>query len=173
MPRHLKQPGVADRVTHTSNRQTWMTPRWILDLVYQLGPIALDPCASDDEHFHFAQMNFTKKTNGLVQHWQRGGLVFVNHEYGRGIPEWCDKCATEACHGAEIVQLCPARPGANWYMGAKRDADALCELNGRVLFDEHWCKDPAPFPSALFYYGDKPYLFCHIFVDHGEVRILS
>ena len=167
MPRHVR-----DRVTHTSKRQTWMTPRWILDLVEQIGPIALDPCASDDEQYHFAAMNFTKATNGLVQHWSRGGLVFANHEYGRAIPEWCDKCAQEAGTGVEIVQLCPARSGANWYMSAKENADAMCELNGRVLFDEHWCKNAAPFPSALFYYGEKPYLFCHIFDAYGEVRRL-
>lgn len=169
MPRH-----VHERVTHTSDRQTWMTPRWILDLVELLDPIALDPCASDEEEHHFAAMNFTKATNGLVQSWRgRGGLVFANHEYGRAIPEWCEKCAAEAANGVEIVQLCPARPGANWYMEAKANADAICELNGRVIFDEHWCKDGAPFPSALLYYGDRPYLFCHVFDNHGEVRRLS
>lgn len=165
--RHLR-----DQVTHSSTRQTWMTPRWILDLVEQIGPIVLDPCASDDDQYHFAPMNFTKAINGLVQHWRRDGLVFVNHEYGRAIPEWIDKCALEASVGVEIVQLCPARPGANWYMRAKENADAMCELNGRVLFDEHWCANAAPFPSALFYYGDRPYLFCHVFDAYGEVRRL-
>ncbi len=168
--RYLKQ--LHDRVTHTSNRQTWMTPLWLLDLVEQLGPIALDPCASDDASFHFAVLNFPRAINGLVQHWDRGGLVFVNHEYGREIPAWVEKCRIEAALGVEIVQLCPARPGANWYMDAKANADAMCELNGRVLFDEHWCQNAAPFPSALFYYGPRPYLFMHVFDARGEVRRL-
>ncbi len=168
--RHLKS--VHDRPTHTSKRQTWMTPEWILDLVRKLGPIALDPCAADDAQFHFAAMNFTKVDDGLLQHWSRGGLVFANHEYGRAIPEWCDKCVQEADTGVQIVQMCPARPGAQWYMRAKENANALCELNGRVQFDEHWCTDQAPFPSALFYYGTSPYLFCHVFDEHGEVRRL-
>ena len=58
-------------------------------------------------------------------------------------------------------------------MDAKVNADAMCELHGRVLFDEHWCENAAPFPSALFYYGPRPYLFMHVFDAKGEVRRLT
>ena len=161
------------RVHHSSEKQDWRTPSDFLDLVRRVGPIGLDPCASDDPEHHFARFNITKDQDGLVQPWHKTkdfGLTYVNSEYGRALPRWVDKCATQAELGCEIIQLMPARPGSGWYRAAQAAASAMCELSGRLTFVG--AKDPAPFPSAVFYYGPNPYLFCHVFQGRGGVRTL-
>ncbi len=160
----------------SSKKQDWRTPKALLDKVREMGPIVLDPCASDDPAHHFATKNLTKSDDGLTDLWWPcvaggDGLVFVNSEYGRALGDWVGKCADEASEDVcDIIQLVPNRPGPRWYRAAQDAATAMVGLDKRLTFvGAPTC---APFPSALFYYGPRPYLFCHVFQDDGDVRIL-
>lgn len=160
----------------SSKMQDWRSPVGFLDQVRKLGRIALDPCADSDPAHHFAGVNLTRADDGLISDWSRArgrrkGLVYVNSEYGPALSSWVDKCADESCFGNEIVQLCPNRPGVRWYRRAQAAAHAMCGLDGRLTFEG--ADNCAPFPSVVFYYGPNPYLFCHIFVELGDVRILT
>lgn len=161
-------------VHNSSVKQDWRTPTDLIrKLTEALGPIALDPCAADDAAHHLARFNITKADDGLTQPWHVTapyGWVYVNSEYGTALPKWVAKCAREVEQGAEIVQLTPARPGTRWYRAAKAGAQAICELHKRLTFQG--APDPAPFPSTLFYYGPRPFLFCHLFQHEGDVRPL-
>lgn len=160
----------------SSKMQNWRSPWELLNTVKKIGRIALDPCADDDPVNHFACANLTRQDDGLTSDWSKArgrfrGLVYVNSEYGSALGDWVEKCGQEMMCGNEIVQLCPNRPGVRWYRSAQTYAHAMCGLNGRLTFEG--APNCAPFPSVLFYYGPSPYLFCHVFAELGDVRLLS
>ena len=81
-------------VTLSSNRQNWRTPKWFLDLVRAVGPIALDPASSWDNPTGadaFYSRTYGRDTVpgywlgscGLSGSWDREGLAFINPPYGR------------------------------------------------------------------------------------------
>lgn len=171
-------------VQHSSARHDWRTPDALVELVKRcdgFGDIDLDPCASVDFADWFARTNRTRADDGLTILWEehipveclgRGepATVFVNSEYGRALPAWVDKCAASAYDRMQVVQLAPNRPGVKWYRAALAAASAMCSLDGRLTFKG--APAAAPFPSALFYYGPRPYRFADVFQDHGDVRVM-
>lgn len=159
-------------VLHSSERMDWRTPDSILVRVRGLGTIGLDPCASANSKHHFAAYNLTEEDDGLEHQWDAysGALVYVNPPYGRGLPVWVDTCNDFGEEGTEIVLLVPSRTDTRWFRSATEAADARCLLYGRLTFQG--ADNSAPFPSAVFYYGDDPWLFCSIFREIGEVQVL-
>ena len=156
-------------VTHT-----WRTPAAVLNRVraYAGGPIALDPCPSVNPEHWIAEHNLSTAVghDGLTADWCRYGMpVFVNSPYGRGIAAWVAKCRAEAKRGAEIIGLWPARPDTRWFPW---DADAICFWRGRLKFEtDDGPADPAPFPSALPYWGKRIAQFRNAFADAGHIVI--
>lgn len=157
----------------SSVKMDYETPEVVLNLVRQwLGPIGLDPCTSKANP---CMARLYLDSVGLGTPWASTvfphELVYVNPPYGRGIRLWVDKCIDEAVRGAEIVLLVPSRTDTGWYAAADRHSNAKCSWLGRLTF--RGALAPAPFPSALFYWGHRPYLFCHAFQKHGRVRVIQ
>lgn len=152
----------------SSRRQDWRTPKVVLDLVRQVGPIALDPC-TDSDNPTGALMFAT--TNGLSLPWHSskpfgGGLVFCNPPYSRSLRDWSEKCVMEANLGAEIIALVPARTDTMWW-SVMTVANAFCFWRGRLRFEG--APASAPFPSALVYFGRRTFLFGRVFGPYGWV----
>lgn len=67
----------------------WRTPPFFLELVRQVGPIALDPCTTRDNPTGAARIYvapaspFDSSPCGLSSPWWAGGLVYANPRYGR------------------------------------------------------------------------------------------
>lgn len=141
---------------HSSARDDWQTPDEIWQLVYLLD-YPWDPCP-------------TGGTDGLTAPFARDQLNYVNPPYGRAIVKWTAKCCDEGDRGCEIIMLCPGRIDTRWYQDTKRHARALCEWTGRITF--RGAQDPAPFPSAFFYWGPRPYLFAYVFSQRGLVEVM-
>lgn len=160
-----------DAVLHSSDRMDWQTPDVVLDLVREVGVIRLDPC-TEVANPTGAQEWISPPGDGLSYDWQpaRSGVVYVNPPYGRSLQTWIAKCCTEGTAGSEIVLLVPARPDTAWYDAAHDSANAKCEWRGRLRFKG--APHCAPFPSALFYWGPQPWLFCHVFAPHGRVEVM-
>ena len=160
----------------SSAKQDWRTPRIVLDRVRRMGPIMLDPCAAPRANCWFAEWSCTPshvredQRDGLAVCWiSVRGLVFVNSEYGRAIPKWVAKARSDAARGAEIIGLWPARPDTRWFPW---DADAICFWRGRLKFEtDDGPADPAPFPSALPYWGKRIAQFRNAFADAGHIVI--
>ena len=175
----------------SSVKQDWETPDELLDLVRAVDAIALDPCTTPDNPCN-ARHFFTPTEDGLSRSWRspypgarrRGGmsvtetgrLVFVNPPYGRELPHWADKCIAESVvtYGVSdpvpIVLLVPARTDTKWFNRACDSAQALCLLRGRLTF--RGAPHPAPFPSAIFYWGRSSELFANVFTGRGRVFLL-
>ena len=162
-------------VLKSSERQDWRTPEILLALVRGLGTIGLDPCAAYEKRHHFAAYNVTEEDgDGLDVDWAQlvgdDALVFVNPPYGRELSDWVDACVYEADRGAEIILLAPSRTDTRWFRCATQSADARCLLYGRLTFEG--AENSAPFPSAVWYFGQQHYQFCAVFADAGEVACL-
>lgn len=163
-----------DPVLHSSERMDWSTPDNVLALVRQLcraGLIAFDPC-TDSSNPTGAVSYVSLPGDGLTWAWPHcsDGLTYVNPPYGRALQSWIGKCCAEGEAGAEIVLLVPARPDTGWFDAAHESANAKCEWRGRLKFKG--APSSAPFPSALFYWGSQPWLFCHVFSPFGRVSVL-
>jgi hypothetical protein len=156
----------------SSKRTDWRTPKYVLDVVRQVGKITLDPCASPYFRRWFADVNWTE---GYDNYRHPGGLCFMNPPYGRDLWLWvCEYKRLLLIHmvpdPSEIIMLVPARPGSRWFDMAWRRSDAYCFWNGRIKFEG--AKGPAPFPSIFFYRGSRPYRFCDVFSKHGIVGVI-
>jgi hypothetical protein len=95
----------------------------------------------------------------------RSGLVYVNPPYGSALADWSQKIAAEANAGLEIVALVPSRTDTDWFHTLWESARTTLLWKGRVTF--LGAKYPAPFPSALFYFGKREEVFIKAFADKG------
>lgn len=152
---------------NSSVKMDWQTPDNLLDLVRQVGPIALDPCTVASNPTCASEF-CTPEDDGLGFRWGElagSSLIYVNPPYGRELPKWSAKCVLEGKAGCEIVLLTPARPDTRWFQDAASTADALLFWRGRLKFKG--AKDAAPFPSALFYWGPRVERFRDVFSGKG------
>lgn len=153
----------------SSVRMDWRTPVEVLDRVKYVDDIALDPCTSLDDPCGAAAL-FTLECghDGLVLGWTGyGGLVYVNCPYGRELPRWVAKAVAEARLGAEIILLVPSRTDTRWWGWAYDSCQAVALWRGRLTFAG--APAPAPFPSCLFYWGDRQGRFKRAFADRARV----
>ena len=155
-----------------SDRMDWQTPEEVLRLVRDVSPTALDPCTTADNPCR-ATWFYTAAENGLAQKWvalftaaRWSGsqlahpyewLVYMNPPYGRELPRWIDKAIAEAALGAEIIALVPSRTDTRWYKRCVESAAAIRHWHGRITF--RGAQYPAPFPSAVIYWGHRPSAF--------------
>lgn len=170
----------------SSASSTWQTPDCVLDLVRQLGPIALDPCtaldnpvgarvwcvAPDAWNAERDDVHADMYLDGLNEEWPtlaKGGLVYCNPPFGRGVSAWLARCRAAAHFGCEVIALVPARVDTAWWNDfcAPPAADAVCFWRGRLTF--RGAPGPAPFPSAIVYHGPRKHRFADVFSTAGAI----
>ena len=157
-------------VLHSSVKQDWQTPDDVLDVVRQVGPIALDPCTvtsnpTGARHF------YTPAEDGLSRSWstdQFRDIVYVNPPYGRECAAWVAKAIEEAKRGTKIVMLVAARPGSRWCQDLLTNATIVCWWRGRIRF--RGATAGAPFDS-LFASFNTAWRFEAAFAGHGVLML--
>jgi phage N-6-adenine-methyltransferase len=157
----------------SSARGDWRTPACVLNRVRLLGPIGLDPCSGPGSIVG-AAVEWTEADDGLSRDWTGYGLVYCNPPYGRDIGRWLVRChAVTRCGGIldDCIALVPARTDTVWWHSWVATADAICYWRGRVTF--LGAAAPAPFPSAVVYWGGIPYWFASAFADAGRIEVRS
>jgi len=160
-----------DNVLLASERHDWQSPDEVLIPTRRLGPIMLDPCTDSTNP---CQAVYPLTQRGLEADWRTfglGGITYVNPPYGKAIAQWVTKCICESLRDLEIVLLTPARPDIDWYDRARRSCAAWCEIDHRLTF--RGAPSTASFPSALHYWGPRPFLFAHEFQQLGRVGVRS
>lgn len=149
--------------------QHWTTPNKVLDVVRELGPIALDPCSNEHS---LVKATVEWSEDALTKSWvaaAASGLVFVNPPYSQA-QHFMKKCILESVAGAEIVALVASRTDTQWTKGCLQTADALCFWEGRVFFEnppDFSTGDAPSIPSVLYYWGARRWEFCRAFDKHG------
>src|SRR3989344_3610405 len=161
-------------VHQSSADDNWWTPKHIVDLaVVFLGKIELDPCCNDGEPNVPAHSYFRQADNGLDQAWD-ALTVGITPPYGSEIDKWVHKLLNEFAKGhfSEALILIPSRTDTQWFQLLLRRFP-VCFLEGRLTFlsPTNTSKNPAPFPSALFFIGavERHHDFVYTFCDVGIV----
>lgn len=165
-------------MTHLEHRTAdtfdgWWTPQWLLDLVRQMDPIALDPCT---EACNPTQARVFYTEGGLEQDWSLPfkGSIWVNPPYGRALGAWSKKMVHEADKHRRVrdmFMLTPARTETEWFGELFDNADAIAFFRKRIKF-EHPSqpgKQSPKFPNALFYFGEYVGEFTRTFLDVARV----
>lgn len=160
-----RTPGPAPMFS--SNTGDWYTPPEIVEAVRDLfdGRIDLDPCSNSHEAPNVpALVHFTREDDGLSREWF--GRVYLNPPYGKGIGPWIEKVREEYEAGrvTAAVVLVKAATDTRWFR-VLSERYPRCEVAGRLRFSG--CKNPAPFPSVLFYLGDEVQRFADVFGRFG------
>lgn len=153
----------------SSARGDWQTPDCVLERVRKVAPIGLDPCTSPENPCGADYCSTPLLGgDGLLADWTAfhapGRLVYCNPPYGRGIGAWVEKCHDEYMRGGEVIALLPARTDTRWFPW---DAVAICFWRGRLTFKG--APAPAPFPSAVVYWGQRYWAFNDAFCDVGKI----
>jgi DNA (cytosine-5)-methyltransferase 1 len=162
----------------------WRTPVALLERVRRLGPIALDPCGTQD-NWTGARHCYTEagprtdgspKGTGLTVDWceltPRPGLVFVNPPYSPGnLVEWASKIASS--RGCDRLALLPANTDTRWWHDIiLTSRPAVCFLRGRVRFVDPLSGRPAGcgrFASVVCYWGRRVPAFRKAWMTAGWV----
>ena len=136
-------------VHFSSKTNEWSTPQDFFNELNKEFNFNLDPCATKE---NAKCINFyTKEEDGLSQSWD-GYHVFCNPPYGREIKNWVKK-ASEA-NGGIVVLLIPARTCTSYFHDYIYNKAEIRFIRGRLKFGKS--KSPAPFPSMLVIFNNKP-----------------
>jgi len=117
-----------DALTHESDGDTWLTPRWILG---ELGPFDLDPCAAEMNPVWVCGPRgryFTQDDDGLAKAWH--GRVFMNPPFSQTAP-WIRKHAE---HGNGITLVPASVESVVWREVVWPRAKGILLLHGRTRF---------------------------------------
>ncbi len=155
----------------TSSTPEWYTPPEIIGAVLDLfdGTIDLDPCSNSHEApIVPAREHFTRADDGLHREWR--GKVYMNPPYGREIQPWIEKIRSEFEGGrvVEAIALVPARTDTRWFR-ILSGRYPRCEVAGRLKFSG--CDNSAPFPSTVFYLGNRVQQFAEAFGGFGVIVV--
>lgn len=165
-----EQPEASTQNVHfSSETPEHYTPAHVLEAVAKLmGAIDLDPCSNSKTDPNVpAQVHYTKEDDGLQQKW--AGRTYLNPPYGRGIQDWVGKLVTSFESGdvSEAIALVPARTDTQWWQLLRNYP--CCFVTGRLTFIGN--DDPAPFPSAIYYLGERHDDFFREFSAFGDIWI--
>lgn len=152
----LSQKAVVSQanVHFSSETEEWYTPPEIIDAVLAvLGEIDLDPCSNTGHPNVPAREHVTKDEDGLAREWH--GRIYMNPPYGREVVLWVMKILQEieAKRTTGAIVLVAARTDTRWFKLLGDACQAWCAVEGRLNFSGS--RNPAPFPSAVFYFGEN------------------
>lgn len=141
--------------SHQSSRMisdTWLTPP---EIITELGPFGLDPCAAPEPRpWPTAARHIALPADGLTADWG-AERVWLNPPYSREAVKWVRRLAV---HGRGTA-LIFARTETSWFAEAVwQMATAALFLHGRLYFhhaDGRQAKANAGAPSVLVAYGEE------------------
>jgi hypothetical protein len=151
-----------------SSTDTWQTPNEVLATVEAFGSymgckgITLDPATVKENPTRAAKIRTPEcDPDGLETDWSYAAgekaLIFCNPPYRAA---WYTKIAEEAARlrdGQHMIALLPAKVGTSYFYSLVQHASAIVFVRGRLTFVG--APDPAPFESALLYFGKSPHQF--------------
>lgn len=140
--------GMSSHQSARMDKDEWLTPP---DLLQELGPFDLDPCAPINPPWPIATKHYTRADHGLVQPWH--GFVWLNPPCGRETEPWLARLAD---HGNGLALIFARTETAMFQRQVWRQATALLFFTGRLHFhhvDGSRALANAGAPSVLVAYG--------------------
>lgn len=141
-----KPLGIGGHQSGSALSDDWITPP---EIIADLGPFDLDPCASQTQPWPTAAKMYTD--SGLLRPWE--GYVWLNPPYGKIAAAWLQRLSA---HGNGIA-LIFARTETSWFFKwVWEQANAVRFLRGRLTFyrpDGSKPRANSGAPSILVAYG--------------------
>ena len=140
--------GIGGHQSAAALSDDWITPPEILE---DLGPFDMDPCASETQPWPTATIMWTEF--GLMRPWM--GMVWLNPPYGREAATWLERLAA---HGRGIALIFARTETDSFFRWVWEQADALLFLRGRLTFYRPDGSKPGAnsgAPSVLIAYGPE------------------
>ena len=128
----------------------WLTPP---EIVKDLGPFDLDPCAPINRPWDTAKNHYTVDDNGLLQTWK--GFVWCNPPYGKYTSRWLERLAM---HGNGIALIFARTETDMFFRWVWNQATSILFIQGRLYFHHitgERSKSNSGAPSILVAYGEK------------------
>ncbi len=141
--------GMGGHQSARGSKDEWLTPP---EIVADLGPFDLDPCAPISRPWPTADRHFTIKDNGLMQRWT--GRVWCNPPYGNKAKRWISRLAE---HGRGTALIFARTETETFHPWVWEYATAIFFMEGRLNFhhvDGTQSEHNAGAPSVLVAYGD-------------------
>ena len=138
--------GIGGHQSAVAISDDWITPPEILE---DLGPFDLDPCASKTQPWPTAERMYDE--SGLLLPWE--GMVWLNPPYGREAAVWLERLAA---HSQGIALIFARTETDSFFRWVWEEASALLFLRGRLTFyrpDGSKPKANSGAPSVLVAYG--------------------
>jgi hypothetical protein len=156
----------------------WETPLDLLATVEAFGSylgckgITFDPATVKENPTRAAKIRTPDcDPDGLNTDWVyaagEDALIYVNPPYRTA---WYTKIGATTLRlrdGQHMIALLPGKPGTGYFQDLVEYASAIVFIRGRLTFKG--AKDPAPFESALMYFGRRPHQFRAQFEKYGWV----
>jgi len=144
----MPHKGIGSHHAARSLNEEWLTPPEILD---DLGPFDLDPCAPVTRPWDMARKHYDINQDGLSKVWY--GFIWANPPYGKHNINWLERMAI---HGQGIALVFARTETEMFRKHIWPRADALLFLHGRIHF--HYvngirAKGNCGGPSVLIAYG--------------------
>ena len=158
------------------SKDTWETPNDVIAVAQAFGSwlgtkgISLDPATVKENPTNAAKIRTPEcDPDGLQTDWSyaagENALIWVNPPYRAA---WYKKIGEEGQRlrdDQHMIALLPAKVGAGYFQDLIEHASAIVFIRGRLTFKG--APDPAPFESALMYFGKKPHQFRAQFEKFG------
>lgn len=174
--------GVARRaadptVTIPEDRDAWTTPIEIVQLVWRVFEVDLDPCSNRFSKVN-ARTSWTISDDGLAQDWNvcRRPCIYMNPPFSAPGPWMRMLRAMAESNGANAIACVKSDTSTTWFRDCW-SARAICFPWRRVKFDPPpSVKASTPnFPVAFPCWGDDGVVarFTEVFAELGKVVPLS
>jgi len=142
--------GIGGHQSHNMLKDEWLTPPEIID---ELGPFDLDPCAPIIRPWNTAKNHYTINDDGLQQSWN--GFVWCNPPYGNSTGIWLKKLAE---HNNGIALIFARTETVMFFNEVWKKASSLLFIEKRIFFhhvDGKKANANSGAPSVLIGYGEK------------------
>jgi len=142
--------GIGSHQSAKMMKDEWLTPP---EVVQDLGPFDLDPCAPIVRPWDTAAKHYTIEDDGLHRPWY--GSVWCNPPYGKQTAKWLQKCAK---HNNCMVLMFARTETRMFFKHVWKKATALLFIQGRLHFhhvDGVRAKANSGAPSVLIAYGSR------------------
>jgi len=130
-----------------SVRSDWETPDWLFQRLDDEFHFDCDVAADADNAKVIKYINH--ETDALSVRWS--GRCWLNPPYGEGLGKWAKKAWQEACGGALVVMLIPARTNTTWWHDYCMKAKEIRFLRGRPKFGNAKHGLPQPLAIVILY----------------------
>jgi phage N-6-adenine-methyltransferase len=160
--------GYAGSKTNQSDRDLWMTPKYVYIHYNRRFGFSHDVAASKENHL--APSYFTEEDNALTKEW--GMVNWLNPPYSK-TGDWVDKAIEQSSSDRRqiVVMLVPAATSVAWFEKAMKHCSECHIITGRIGFISNETGEPVNnnnIGSVVFVFDGMSPVRSHVSMIHRD-----